>query len=91
MMLRGQHDAPQGRRCCGSNNLVGVEGGRVEDRRVFIAITPLLVGEGVHREMDEGIHLQPEPCALVGIGHRAPGQGASSLAFLHSPEMPGRK
>ena len=53
------------------NDLVGVEGGRVEDLLVLIAIAPFLVGEGVHGEMQEAIELHLVPAKLPLSGHRA--------------------
>jgi len=39
----------------GGGDLVRVKRGGVEQRRLFIAEAPLLVGEGVHAEMDKCI------------------------------------
>ena len=55
---------------CGGD-LVGVERRGVEDRRIFIAETPLAIREGVHGEVDERIQFQFMPAHLAVGGHRA--------------------
>ena len=52
------------------DNLIGVEGGRVEDLLVLVAITPFLVGEGVHGEVQEAIEFHLVPAKLPLGGHR---------------------
>src|ERR1035441_1093841 len=58
------HSRPLGRQ----NNLVRIEGGRVEDLFILIAIAPFFVGEGVDGEVQESIdlHLMPAQLPLRG-------------------------
>ena len=69
----------------GPDPLAGVEGGRIEERRVLFPCPPLAVGEGVDAEMDEGLELEGLPGELAlrrpdpdGLGHqgirRVPGR-----------------
>jgi hypothetical protein len=53
-----------------SRPLAGVKVGRVEQRWVFLALTPLAVGEGVHAKMGKGDELVPLPGQLLRAGQR---------------------
>src|SRR5207247_11316506 len=46
----------------GTDDLVGVEIGRVEDRGRLVAVAPLAVRERVHGEMEEAVELELVPC-----------------------------
>ena len=47
---------------------VGIELFGVEQVGVFVAVAPFLVGEGVHREVEEGGEFQFMPGELPGAG-----------------------
>jgi len=51
------------------DDLVGVEALRVEDRGRLVAQTPLAVGEGVHREVQEAVELALVPAELADARH----------------------
>jgi hypothetical protein len=53
-----------------SRPLAGVKVGRVEQRWVFLALTPLAVGEGVHAKVGKGDKLVPLPGQLLRAGQR---------------------
>ena len=60
----------------GANDLLGVEGGGVENFLALIAVAPFLVGERVHSEMQEAIELHFVPAQLAFGGDRTVGQGS---------------
>ena len=64
MMFGGQNQSLHARFPRGAHDLFGVEVGRIEERRVFIAIAPLFVGEGIDGEMDEAVELEFVPTQL---------------------------
>ena len=65
------------RRLGRADDLLGVEVGRVEDRRSLVAVAPFLVGEGVHREMQEAVEFHFMPTQLPLGGYWAKGFGCS--------------
>ena len=75
VVLGGEDEALQARRLRRADDLVGVEVGRVEDRRGLVPVAPLLVGEGVHREVQEAVDLELVPAELPRARHGAVGRG----------------
>ena len=55
MVLANKYDPFHACRFSGSHNLAGIEGGRVENRRIGIAIAPFLVLKGCRGEMNDRI------------------------------------
>src|SRR5262249_17076415 len=61
VMLAGENRAAHTARLQCGDDLIGIELRRIEDPRVFVAVTPLPVGEGVDPEVQEsaGLYLMP--------------------------------
>jgi len=58
----------------GPDDLLGVESGRIEHLFLLVAVPPFLVGERVHRKVEEAIELHFVPAELAFRGHRPVGQ-----------------
>ena len=68
MVLAGQNQRLHaGTFDCG-NPLVGIQRIWVEQRRVFGAVAPLAVREGIHAEMGKGVKFKLLPCQLARAG-----------------------
>ena len=77
MVFRGKNHAGHARFLRGPHNLVGIEIGRVEHLFALVAVTPLLVGECVHREVQEAVELHAVPAKLPLGGQGAVGSRGS--------------
>ena len=58
MVFAGEDDAAEAAGLKGARYLIGIEIGRLEHALLLVAITPLLVGECVHGEMQKAVELQ---------------------------------
>ena len=68
MVLAGQNQCLHaGTFDCG-DPLVGIQRIGVEQRRVFGAVAPLAVREGIHAEMGKGVKFKLLPCQLARAG-----------------------
>ena len=70
VVLARQHDAGQAAGLGGGDDLVGRKIGRRERGRRLVAVPPLLVGERVDREVDEGVRPAVVPGQLAGRRRR---------------------
>ena len=50
--------------------LFGIQFGRIEKGGVFLAIPPLITGEGINAEVQESSQLQPLPIQLFRSGNQ---------------------
>ena len=71
VVLGGEDDAPHACLLADASPLAAVEAGGVEQLQVLVAEAPFLVGIGVQRVVDEGIHLHVLPAQLVLAGYWA--------------------
>src|SRR5262249_3254029 len=60
---------------CRSRDLISIEVGGIENAFGLVAVTPLLVRKGVHREMQEAVELQLVPAQLPRDRHRSERRG----------------
>src|SRR4051794_38144512 len=65
MMLGGQNQPLHAGVFSGAHDLLGIEVSRIEERRIFIAIAPLFIGEGVDGEMHEAVEFELVPTELT--------------------------
>src|ERR1043165_3167596 len=68
------------------DDLIGIEGGRIEDLRRLVAVAPLAVGECIDGEMQKPVELERVPGQLPGA--RDWGIGAGSIGDLLASRMP---
>jgi hypothetical protein len=71
VMFAGEDEAFHSRLDRGPSDLVGIKVGGVEHRFLLVAISPFLVGEGVHREMEEAVEFHFMPAELAPARHRS--------------------
>ena len=63
-MFRGQNQFLHARIVRDRHYLIGIEIGGIEDLFLLVAVTPLLIGEGIDSEMNESIELHLVPSKL---------------------------
>jgi len=100
VMLGGEDHGPEACRLGRARPLPRVEAGRGKDRRVFLAVAPFTVGEGVDAEVQEHRQLIALPFELRGRRHRAahqpgcfgePGQADEASGGHHGDEIAARE
>ena len=81
MVLGNHHQPADAAAPARANDLVGVEAGRIQHRRIFVAIAPFAVGEGVEPPVDDAddVLLSVEADAVRGawLGRGGGGQRAN--------------
>ena len=84
VVLAGEDEAAHAGRFQGAGDGVGVERGGLKNVRVFVAVAPFLVGEGVDGEVEKRGELQLVPGHLAG---RREGRRRARAAALCAPRM----
>src|SRR3954452_2548286 len=87
MVLGGQNQLPEATRFRRSDDLLGTEVGRVEDRRIFITGSPFAVGESVDREVQESVSFEIMPRPLARGRQRPVGFGPQGRVLARAREQ----